>query len=229
MSCQDFRESAAVDALGALDAGERARLAAHLDLCPSCAAYRRDLDRLPPLLDLAASAPAERLPSGLEDRIVQRYTLDAAPRRRRRLRWLTPAVAGLAIGVAATLAVVAIVADHGPRAVSVALHGTPVAPAATAVARLEAAGAGTVIHLNGSHLPASNANEHYAVWMSDGAEGVSAGTFRVGSDGVITGTLTCAGAPGEYARLDVTVEPDLTSAGSPRKVVLFGDIPSSGA
>jgi anti-sigma factor RsiW len=229
VSCQEFREAAAIDALGALEADERAELVAHLDRCPACAAYRSDLERLPPVLDLAASAPQDTLPPGLEERIVRTYMADAAPRRRRRVRRLVPALAGLAVGVAATLAIVQMTADHASHTLSVALRGTTVAPGAFAVAHLEPAATGTVIHLDVSHLPASNAREHYEVWLSDGADGISAGTFRVGADGAAVGTLTCAGAPGEYATLDVTVERDDAPRAAPRTVVMTGTIPRTGA
>jgi anti-sigma factor RsiW len=230
--CQEYREAAALDALGALEPDERARLALHLDLCPSCAAYREELERLPPMLDLAAAGPVETLPAGLEDRIVRRYTEESAaapkgerrPRRSWRLRWAVPALAGLAIGVGATLLALAAFTHHGARQVSVALRGTTAAPGATAVARLDRAGSSTVIRLSGQHLPPSAANQHYEVWMSDGKDTMTAGTFRVGANGTISSTMTCAGDPDEYSSLDVTLEPDEGVSGGARQVILTGNI-----
>jgi hypothetical protein len=227
MTCRDFRELAAVDALGAIEPDDRARLVLHLDLCPACADYRRSLDRLPPLLDLAAAGPAEMVPAGLEDRIVRRYSEETATRRERRrprLRWFAPAIAGLALGVVATLLAIAAVDHHGPSAVSVALHGTAAAPRATGVATMQYVGAGTRISFTGSNLPASRINQHYELWMSYGTEAVSAGTFRVGADGTVTSTMTCAGHPEEYTRLDVTLESDDSDVGPPQhQVVMLGN------
>jgi hypothetical protein len=232
MSCRDFRELAAIDALGALEPEDRARLALHLDTCRACAEYRRSLDRLPPLLDLAAAGPAEVVPAGLEERIVHRYSEDAGAQRRRRrrerLRWFAPAAAGLALGVAATLIAIAAIAGHGPQPTSVALHGTALAPAATAVATMEPAAGGTRIRFTGSHLPASKVDQHYELWMSYGSRAISAGTFRVGADGTVTSTMTCAGDPDEYTRLDVTLETDAPQTGSSQhQVVMIGNTQST--
>jgi hypothetical protein len=224
MTCRDFRELAAVDALGAIEPEDRARLALHLDLCPACAEYRRSLDRLPPLLDLAAAGPAETVPPGLEDRIVRRYSEDTGTRRQRRrprIRWMAPAFVGLAVGVVATLLAIAAVDHHGPRAVSVALHGTSAAPGASGTATMQDVGAGTRISFTGHNLPASRINQHYELWMSFGSQAISAGTFHVGADGTVTSTMTCAGHPGEYTRLDVTLESDEGAAG--HEVVMLGN------
>jgi hypothetical protein len=227
MTCREFRELAAIDALGAIEPEERARLALHLDLCPACAEYRRSLERIPPLLDLAAVGPAESVPPGLEDRIVRSYSAETATgreRRRPRLRWFVPAIAGLALGIIATLLAIAAVDHHGPHAVSVALHGTAAAPAATGVATMQSVGAGTRISFTGSNLPASRINQHYELWMSYGTEAVSAGTFRVGADGTVTSTMTCAGHPEEYTRLDVTLESDDADASpAQHQVVMLGN------
>ena len=89
---------------------------------------------------------------------------------------------------------------------------------------LEAGPHGTTIRLQADGLPASKPGQHYEVWLSDGRTGITAGTFRVGSDGKARCTLATAGRAEHFRLVDVTVEPDAEPAGGDHRVVLLGDI-----
>ena len=93
-------------ALDVLPPGDRARVAAHLALCPACRDQARLLDEV--AVALPDTLPQTAAPSRLRARILASAGADLAPRRERRegalTSWLTPvrlAIAALAIAVIA--------------------------------------------------------------------------------------------------------------------------------
>ena len=109
---------------------------------------------------------------------------------------------------------------------AVDLAGTDSAPSAWGTADLKAGPHGTTIYLEADGLPASKPGQHYEVWLSDGRQGITAGTFRVGRDGKARCTLATAGRAEHFRLVDVTVEPDAPPTIPQREhpVVLLGDI-----
>jgi Putative zinc-finger len=110
--CREWRELMGSYALGALDDGERAAVAAHLEGCAAC---RAELAELAPLRELLMLAELDALdtvpapPASLGRRIARRVKSERRAERRRRLG------AGLALGgaVAAAAAVLAVVLLSG--------------------------------------------------------------------------------------------------------------------
>jgi anti-sigma factor RsiW len=99
MKHDEFRELAALEAYGEIDADERARLDVHRAECAECrdlaAGLRRGLGRL------ASAGGTEDLPAGWAERI--RESARTAPRRRAsavRLAFAAGVAAGIAAGVA---------------------------------------------------------------------------------------------------------------------------------
>ncbi len=108
---------------------------------------------------------------------------------------------------------------------AVDLAGTGSAPSAWGTADLKAGPHGTTIYLEAHGLPESKPGQHYAVWLSDGRRGITAGTFRVGRDGKARCTLATAGRADHFRLVDVTLEEDTPPvAAEKHPVVLFGDI-----
>jgi hypothetical protein len=98
LDCERLREVAAELALGVLPGRDRAEALAHVQECPACEVYVRELtgvgDRLIGL------APAVEPPVGFEQRVLDRIGLIRAPQRPRPRR--------LAVAVAAVLVAVAL-------------------------------------------------------------------------------------------------------------------------
>jgi hypothetical protein len=229
--CREHRESIAAYALGALEPSEVTPLRAHLAGCEACEAYCEEMMALPALLDLAGGVDGANIevPAGLEDSVARRIAAEGgAPRRPRRLRRpLLAGIGGLAVGAAATLGVVVALGGFNGDAASarpVDLAGTDSAPSAWGTAALKAEPHGTTIRLEADGLPASKPGQHYEVWLSDGRHGITAGTFRVGTDGKARCTLATAARAEHFRIVDVTVEPDVEPANAEHRVVLLGDI-----
>jgi anti-sigma-K factor RskA len=155
-----------------------------------------------------------------------------------RSRALATAIAGAALGAAATVGVVAATSGGnggGQTASSTAarpvadiytatLAPQPAAPRASAAATLTTYSAGTRIHMQVHGLPAGAV---YELWClrDDGAR-VSAGTFRVDSAGNADVRLTTAATPDQYHRLAVERRPWGTDSPARGKRVLAGVIAS---
>ncbi len=96
--CQAVRLELGAYVLGALDAAERAHVAAHLEECPDCS---RELACLAPVPGLLAGVPVAELAGGLDDEPqgAERLLAELARIRRRRRR-LAGAIAAACVVVA---------------------------------------------------------------------------------------------------------------------------------
>jgi anti-sigma factor RsiW len=210
-------------ALGALPEDEEATVRAHLATCMTCRDEHARLAALRPLLDLAEQhgleGPALEEPSPLlEEAVLAGFAAERGGRakrddrgeRRRRfgLPSLRVALPSAALGAALAVAVLALAgvfADGGGGAPSMDVDLRGAAGSAHAVLRADEAG--TVITLD-AKLPPSARREHYEVLMlSDGYE-LTAGTFRVGSDGRVTVDLACGGRPDAYDTIVIRRDDD---------------------
>ena len=221
--CEDIRHDLGAYVLGALTEDEEARVREHLVRCDACRDEHARMAGLRPLLDLAAPAadrPALEQPSPLlEDAVIAGFAehRSGGPRRRLpRLRLPSLRVALPSAGLGAVIAVVALAAAG-------AFDGDEAAAPTTTVDLRGAAGsahailaddeAGTVIDLDAT-LPPSGGKDHYEVWMTAGAYRISAGTFRVGSDGRVRVELACGGPLDAYDGIEVVSDDEqvLTAA-----------------
>jgi len=138
---------------------------------------------------------------------------------RRRARMRRSAGAAVAALLAAAAVVISIVVTRGPVTTDVALAGTRLAPAASAVAKLHATPSGLAIELDVSGLPPSPPGFYYQAWMK-GAHGlVTIGTFHMrGGPGPVElwSAVTLAG----YPTITVTREPEDGNPASSGQVVL---------
>ncbi len=151
---------------------------------------------------------------------------DVVPIDRARRRWVAPVLAA-----AATLLVVAgigigsrFLAERQQPDHEVALAGTDLAPAATAVAEVDNTPQGTRIILDVSGLAPAPEGQYYEAWLRQNAEvGVSAGTFHLrGGDATIE--LWSGVTVDEYPLITVTIQDEGAGAASSGRVVLRGTV-----
>jgi Anti-sigma-K factor rskA, C-terminal len=138
---------------------------------------------------------------------------------RRRSRMRRPAGAAAAALLAAAAVVIGIVVTRGPVTTDVALTGTRLAPAASAVAKLHATPSGLAIELDVSGLPPSPPGFYYQAWMKGPRGLVTIGTFHMhGGPGTVElwSAVTLAG----YPAITVTREREDGNPASSGQVVL---------
>lgn len=109
MRCRGAKKLLSDDLDGALGPARKARLEAHLEACPACRSYRRDLARLRMALSVPVERPAEYW-AGFEERLEARLDRGEGAGRaagnlpnagRRRLAWASAAVSAMALLAAA--------------------------------------------------------------------------------------------------------------------------------
>jgi anti-sigma factor RsiW len=205
--------------LGGLGEEDAARVRAHLETCPTCAAEYSELAGLPQLLDLAMLAGTsgqEPVPPALEERLLDRFARERTvppPRRRWRPRLalgIGGALAGAAAAAALLLGVFGFQHQRAFPAAQYRLALQPVAGApatAKAHAALRTVAGGTVVRLWVHHLPA-DADAVYEVLCTSKDWSASAGTFRVNAHGDAYVVLNTAAKRGQYDTIRVVREYD---------------------
>jgi hypothetical protein len=198
MSCQ-MMMSLGVYVLGAADAGERARVAAHLPGCPVC---RAELMRLAPLPGLLADVPSDLRPEGKLPGDAAGQAALARRRGRPVRRWRVAAVAaGVAAiaGAAGGFWLAPTGAAHRPATVT--LTGANPAMHVTATAALTATSWGTSIQLRLRGLPL-NVPCRLIVRSRAGATEVT-GVWDAWSEGPISVPASAAWRPSDISSLEV--------------------------
>jgi nitroreductase len=137
---------------------------------------------------------------------------------RRRSRMRRSAGAAAAALLAAAAVVIGIVVTRGPVTTDVALAGTRLAPAASAVAKLHATPSGLAIELDVSGLPPSRPGFYYQAWMKGPRGLVTIGTFHLRGPGAVE--LWSAVSLASYPTITVTREPEDGNPASSGQVVL---------
>lgn len=200
----EFTDSVAAYALGALAPVETSDVERHLRACAGC---RQELAHLRPAVDaLSASAPPLRVPPDLKGRIMAVVEAEAdlfraagpaadraapAARPRGRGRWFPrpviaagAATAALALGVAGGVVLVGSDADRGaPEGRVVAARVlSPLGPGTTARVRVEGERATLLVH----NIPEPPTERVYQVWLkASGSAPTPAGaTFSIRSGSV---------------------------------------------
>jgi hypothetical protein len=206
--CEHVRPDLGAFALGALEPAEAAAVEAHVAACPECAAELASLQPLPALIVRADGLEIPSPPADLEERILDRV---AASRPRRRPWWLprrfgtlaATALAGLAVGAAATaLAIAVIGSDEGGGAApayDLVLDGDD---GVSARAAFDPGDGGTEVHLWVEGLPPGG-KALYEVKCERPGWSASAGTFRADAQGKAYVVLTTAARIGEYERIRI--------------------------
>jgi anti-sigma factor RsiW len=223
VTCAEARGAIGAHLLGALDDDETNTLFAHLAHCQECAAKHARLSQLVPLLDRARPGDeAIGLPPQAEERLL---TGSARRRRRPAMRRYVPAVGGALAGVAATIAVVALLGGLSgsspvPReAASVQLSPTLDAPSAAATAYVINQNGLSTIALEAHGLPAPRRGERYLVWLSDAHGSYAIGTIDINEMGWGTAILRRHYATWPGTRISILAAPAKSLNGRARLLV----------
>lgn len=158
-------------------------------------------------------------PLDLQERVVAAIAAEAAPGRR---RWLRYAAGGLAAAVLLAIGItVGIQASQDDDRVefAAALGGTDLAPGAKGDVTLTKTSSGWRIELHATGLPRRADGEFYEAWLkSDAGQLVPIGTFNDGHDVVLWAGV----GPADFPLLTVTREVADGNQASSGEVVLTG-------
>jgi hypothetical protein len=201
--------------MGSLEPREEREVDDHLRECAGCREKAKGLrvahERL---LDLVYAT--EVPPQNLEERVVA-----VMPRRHDRRR-LPPWVAVVAaiFCVLAVLGTIFVPDLSGGRALaSATLTPTDLAPDAGGEVRVEDAGQNMEVRLQAWGLPPCEDDRYYELWLVEGEERVSAGSFTVGPSGKIDVKMNAPEFAGSYPAVGVTYEHDRDPRASDAKIL----------
>ncbi len=201
--------------MGALEAREERKVEDHLRECAGCRVEANGLtiahERL---LDLAFATEAP--PRDLEERAVA-----GIPRRenRRRLPSWVAAVAAV-FCVLAVVGAIFVPDLSGSRALaSATLTPTELAPDAGGEVSIEDADGNMEIRLEAWGLPSCERDQYYELWLVEGEERVSVGSFTVGPSGEIEVNMNAPAFAGSYPAVGITYEHDKDPRASDAKML----------
>ena len=196
--------------MGSLEPREEREVEDHLRECTGC---REEANGLriahEHLLDLAYALEAP--PHNLEERVVA-----VIPRR------LPPWVAVVAaiFCVLAVLGTIFVPALSGGRALaSATLTPTDLAPDAGGEVSIKEAKGNMEVRLEAWGLPQCEDDRYYELWLVEGEERVSAGSFTVGPSGRIDLRMNAPEFAGSYPAVGVTYEHDRDPRASDAKIL----------
>ncbi len=187
--------------MGDLDPSEEREVEEHLEGCPSCReeaeALRLAHERL-----VEFAAASEDPPPRLKDRAVAGLP---RPAPRRIPSWVAAAAAVLfvALGLA-----------YGPsllgsrEVIAATLEPTGRAPEAGGEVEIVGRDENMEVRLEAWGLPACEREEYYELWLVEGEERVSAGTFSVGESGEVEVVLNAPRFADSYPQVGITAERD---------------------
>jgi hypothetical protein len=185
--------------MGTLQPYEEREVEDHLQRCASCRQEAQELRLVHErLADLAYSTEAP--PKDLRARVVA-----GIPRReagRRVPIWVAAVAAAFCV-----LAVLGVIITPDPRA-SANLSPTGRAPVAGGEVSIRGTGENMEMRLEAWGLPPCKSEHYYELWLVEGHERVSAGSFTVGQSGRVDVRLNVPGFAGSYSKVGVTAEYD---------------------
>ncbi|MBA3615248.1 MAG: anti-sigma factor [Actinomycetota bacterium] len=209
----DTRDLLGPYVMGTLEPHEEREVEDHLEKCASCRGEAQEL-RLAHerLADLAYST--ETPPQDLKARVVA-----GMPRREtwRRVPTRVAAVAA-ALCVLAVLGAVLTPELLGARA-SANLSPTDRAPDAGGEVSIQGAGENVQMRLEAWGLPPCKSEQYYELWLVEGDERVSAGTFTVGQSGRVDVRMNAPNFAASYPIVGVTAEYDKDPRASDAKML----------
>jgi anti-sigma-K factor RskA len=201
--------------MGSLEAQEEREVEDHLEGCASCRQEAQEL-RLAHehLAGLAYSTEAP--PEDLKTRVVA-----GIPRREARRR-----VPSWAVAVAAAVCVLAVIAAiltpdlfGGQALASADLSPTDGAPEAGGEVRIQGTGENMEMRLEAWGLPPCKSEQYYELWLVDGDDRVSAGSFTVGESGRVDVSLNAPNFASSYSEVGITAEHDKDPRASDTKML----------
>jgi anti-sigma-K factor RskA len=211
----DTRDLLGPYVMGTLEPYEEREVEDHLEGCVSC---REEAQKLrlahERLADLAYSTEAP--PGDLKTRVV------AGIPRREASRRVPTWVAAIAAAFCMLAVLGAIIAPNlfGDQAmVSANLNPTDRAPGAGGEVSIRGTGENMELRLEAWGLPPCKSEQYYELWLVEGDERVSAGSFTVGQSGQVDVTLNAPNFSASYPRVGVTAEYDKDPRAGDAKVL----------
>lgn len=187
--------------MGELEAVEERLVAEHLRDCAAC---DREVESLryahQRLVELAAAS--ETPPPHLKVRAVTDLT---GPARRGLLPSWVAAAAALLVALGLVYGST-LFGDQG--AVAATLEPTDLAPEAGGEVEILGGSPNAEVRLEAWGLPPCEREEYYELWLVEGEERVSAGSFTVGESGEVEVVLNAPGFAGSYPQVGITAESD---------------------
>ena len=208
----DTRDLLGPYVMGTLEPREERDVEDHLQGCAGCTEEAREL-RLAHerLADLVYGTVAP--PEDLKARVVA-----GVPRREASRR--VPIWVAAAVCVLAVLGVILTPDLYGGREMASAnLSPTGRAPDAGGAVSIQGTGENMEMRLEAWGLPPCKSEQYYELWLVEGDERVSAGTFTVGRSGRVDVTLNAPNFAASYPSVGVTAEYDKDPRASDAKVL----------
>ena len=200
--------------MGALEPRAERDIEEHLEGCAGCREEAQDLRFAHEhLANLAYTTEAP--PPALKDRVVA-----SMPRReaRRVPSWLA--------AVAAAFCVLAVLGAlftpdlfGGGALASATLSPTGRAPDAGGKVSIQGAGENMEVRLEAWGLPPCKHEQYYELWLVEGEERVSAGSFTVGPSGRVDVSMNAPDFAGSYHQVGITAEDDKDPRASDTKML----------
>jgi len=200
--------------MDALEPREQREVEDHLERCASCREEARDLKLAhEQLADLVYTTEAP--PPDLKGRVVA-----GIPRRgvRRVPSW----VAGVAAAFCVLALLGAILAPDlfgGGDLAAATLNPTDHAPDAGGKVSIQGAGENVEVRLEAWGLPTCKREQYYELWLVEGKERVSAGSFTVGQSGQVDVSMNAPNFAGSYTQVGITAEDDKDPRASDTKML----------
>jgi hypothetical protein len=211
----DTRDLLGPYVMGSLEPHEDREVEIHLEGCASCREEAGEL-RLAHerLADLAYGTEAP--PEDLKERVVSGVPRHEA--RRRVPAWMAAVAAALLV-----LAVIGAVLTPdlfgGGALASANLNPTDHAPDAGGEVKIQGSGENVEMRLEAWGLPPCKSEQYYELWLVEGDERVSAGSFTVGQSGKVDVTLNAPNFATSYPKVGVTAEYDKDPSASDIKML----------
>ena len=211
----DIRDLLGPYVMDTLEPHEEREVEDHLEGCASCREEAQDL-RLAHerLADLAYTT--ETPPPDLKERVVA-----GIPRREARRRipsWVAAVAAALCVLVVLGAVLTPDLFGGGALA-SASLSPTGRAPDAGGEVSIQDTGENMEMRLEAWGLPPCKSEQYYELWLVEGDDRVSAGSFTVGESGQVDVRLNAPNFAGSYTEVGITAEHDKDPRASDSKML----------
>jgi anti-sigma-K factor RskA len=210
----DIRDLVGPYVMGTLEPHEERDVEDHLQECASCGQEAQEL-RLAHERLAGLAYSTETPPPDLKERVVAGIQRHEA---RRLPSWVAAIAAAFCI--LAVLAVILTPDLFGGRALASAnLNPTDRAPDAGGEVSIQGTGENMEMHLEAWGLPPCKREQYYELWLVEGKDRVSAGSFTVGQSGRVDVKLNAPNFAGSYPKVGITAEHDKDPRASDTKML----------
>jgi anti-sigma-K factor RskA len=211
----DTRDLLGPYVMGTLEPNEKREVEDHLEECASCTEEAQELRLVHEYLaDLAHGTEAP--PPDLRTRVVAGVPQREA--RRRLPSWAAAVAAAFFVLVAIAVILTPDLFGGGALA-SANLNPTDRAPDAGGEVSIQGTGENMELRLEAWGLPPCKREQYYELWLVEGNDRVSAGSFTVGQSGRVDVRLNAPNFAGSYPKVGITAEHDKDPRASDTKML----------